>query len=183
MPCNGAYHVCSGTSGHGDPIIWTFGGECYDLGKDGMYSAAEHPLYDHSVEIAVHNDYMREIQVLDAEGNIWLSMNNMGEVINNDYPYAFSEVVKECPEGMYDCIDTYVEYEFDALDFSWVVEILRHDYNDNALKEGEFGYHLDIIPRPYAYGFNENVGEYTGLYFENPLPEELEYCPPGSPRT
>ena len=38
---------------HGDPIIWTFSGECYDLNKDGLYLASSHPHIDHDVTIAV----------------------------------------------------------------------------------------------------------------------------------
>jgi len=52
---------------------------------------------------------------------------------------------------------------------------------DAALKEGEWGAHLDIYPQPYDR-FIQHKRDYTGLYLENPLPEELNYCPGGSPR-
>ena len=38
---------------HGDPIIWTFDNECYDLNIDGLYVATKHPKYNHVVKIAV----------------------------------------------------------------------------------------------------------------------------------
>ena len=54
-----------------------------------------------------------------------------------------------------------------------------HDYLDPALQPGVTGFHLDIFPIPYQ-NFAAKKNSYTGLYFENPLPEELEYCPEGS---
>lgn len=62
-----------------------------------------------------------------------------------------------------------------------MVQTLQHDYMDAALKEGEWGAHLDIYPQPYDR-FIRHKRDYTGLYLENPLPEELNYCPGGSPR-
>ena len=76
---------------------------------------------------------------------------------------------------------------------------MSHDYLDAALKPGQTGVHLvhilvivltilfltqifaieDIYPKPYKT-FSAIRDEYSGLYFENPLPEELEYCPGGS---
>merc|ERR1712198_300203 len=99
---------------------------------------------------------MREIQVVDKDtGNLMLSLNNLGEVINNSYPFFFTEFV------------------FDAQDFEFHVQILPHDYNDSALKEGESGVHLDIYPSPFfsngLYFHQERSKEYTGLYFHNPL--------------
>eukprot|EP00493_Phyllostaurus_siculus_P028035 UN28383 len=82
---------------------------------------------------------------------------------------------------MKDCIKEYKEFKFDAQDFQFVVHTLRHDYLDPALKEGENGYHLDIYPKPYEL-FGKNINGYSGLYFENPLPDELEYCPGDSLR-
>lgn len=174
-------YCCSerGTS-HGDPIIWTFDEECYDLNKDGLWLATSHPEHNHKVNIAVYNDYMREIQVVFGD-EIGLSINSLGEVMNNNYPFAIEEVTVKCPEDMKDCIDEYKEFRFDAQDFSYTVHLLRHDYLDAALKKGEYGYHLDIYPQPYR-SFAERKPKYTGLYFENPLPEELEYCAGGSPR-
>lgn len=162
---------------HGDPIIWTFDNECYDLNKDGLYIATKHPKYSHVVKIAVYNYYMREIQ-LYSNGKLKLSINNLGEVINHEW-YGYSKTVKDCPDGLKDCMDKYIEYRFDAQDFRYSVQILRHDYLDPALKEGEFGYHLDIYPQHYSR-FEKHREGYSGLYFENPLPDELEYCQGGS---
>merc|ERR1719464_717271 len=164
------------SASHGDPIIWTFNGECYDLHKDGMYLASAHPEIDHEVYIAVYNDYMREIQIRSRKGEILLSVNNLGDVLNN-WPYRFSEETKKCPLGEETtCNLFYKEYAFDAQQFRYIIQVLPHDYLDPALKEGEHGVHLDIFPRPYS-GFRERKHEYSGLYFSNPLPEQLEYCP------
>jgi len=164
---------------HGDPIIWTFFGECYDLNKDGIYLATSHPQINHDVYIAVYNDYMREIQIQDKNGDILLSVSNLGEVVNN-WPYRFTEELKKCPPEEY-CNLFYKEFTFDAQQFRFVVQVLPHNYLDPALKAGEEGVHLDIFPRPYQ-GFTEQKHVYEGLYFSNPLPEILEYCPGGSQR-
>merc|ERR1711953_1317202 len=58
MPANVA-----GASSHGDPIIHTFNGECYDLDRDGLYIASSHRDWDHIVKVAVYNQYIREIQI------------------------------------------------------------------------------------------------------------------------
>jgi len=179
--CNTSTCCESSPTSHGDPIIWTLKGECYDLSKDGFYSATAHPDFDHEVKIAVYNDYMREIQVLNNDGEILLSIDNTGNVVNNDFPFTFTQKTTPCPEEVKDCIGEYTEFEFDAQDFRYFVQTLRHDYNDAALKFGEWGYHLDIYPRAYD-GYVQNRRDYSGLYFENPLPEELEYCPDGSRR-
>jgi len=168
-------------SSHGDPIIWTFNGDCYDLNKDGLYLATSHPQINHDVYIAVYNDYMREIQIQDKSGEILLSVNNLGDVINN-WPYRFSEELKKCHVGEETtCNLFFTEYTFDAQQFKYIVQTLPHDYHDPALKEGEQGIHLDIFPRPYE-GFQQHKGEYNGLYFANPLPQQLEFCPDGSQR-
>merc|ERR1740116_727221 len=111
LPCDATYNVCSSSlspttdpvlqkdqlddnnlaSSHGDPIIWTFHDECYDLNKDGLWLATSHPDFDHEVKIAVYNDYMRELQVLTKSGHLLLSINNMGEVAKNNFPYDFSQ--------------------------------------------------------------------------------------------
>merc|ERR1719471_2820900 len=98
---------------HGDPIIWTFFGECYDLNKDGIYLATSHPQINHDVYIAVYNDYMREIQIQDKNGDILLSVSNLGEVVNN-WPYRFSEEIKKCPDGEEGCNLFFTEHSFDA---------------------------------------------------------------------
>lgn len=167
---------------HGDPIIWTFDDECYDLNKDGLYTASKHPNYDHEVKIAVYNDYMREIQVVDREsGEILLSIDTMGRATMNNFKYYFREETRDCPGDMKhtECDDKFQFWEFDAQSFRYAVHLLRHDYLDNGLPEGELGYHLDIYPKPYK-NFQWLKDEYTGLYFENPLPDELEYCAGGS---
>jgi len=183
--CGAALKICDTPStSHGDPIIWTFDEECYDLNQDGLYVASEAHMFDHTINIAVYNDYMREIQVISRKnGEMMLSLNNLGEVVNNNYPYYFSEQVKDCPPDMpTECPDTYTEFQFDAQDFRYYVQVVRHDYADAGLKEGELGFHLDIYPKPYHRGFNKHKKHYKGLYFENPLPEVLPYCPGGSPR-
>jgi len=186
-PCGHKFHTCEGTappthepsgSIHGDPIVWTFDDECYDLHKDGMYKASAHPSYDHSVHIAVYNDYMREIQVRGEDGEILLAINTLGMVENN-WQHFLYEKERECPPDLYDCIDTFMEYAFDAQDFRYVVQILHHNYKDPALENGEYGFHLDVKPQPYKR-FKQNKDRYSGLYFENPLPEELEFCKGGS---
>jgi len=193
FPCGGTFPVCESTtksptstptaSGHGDPIIWTFNHECYDLAKDGKYIAAEHPSFSHRVDIGVYNDFMREIEVVSFSGEVLLHINVDGEYEADRYPYYFKVVEADCPETMKstECQDTYPTFYFDALDFEFVVHILRHDYNDPALKEGELGYHLDIYPVPFKR-FHDEKASYSGLYFENPLPEELEFCAEGSRR-
>jgi len=183
--CGADLKICETPStSHGDPIIWTFDEECYDLNQDGLYVASEAHMFDHTINIAVYNDYMREIQVISRKnGEMMLSLNNLGEVVNNNYPYYFSEQVKDCPPDMpTECPDTYTEFQFDAQDFRYYVQVVRHDYADPGLKEGELGFHLDIYPKPYHRGFNKHKKHYKGLYFENPLPEVLPYCPGGSPR-
>merc|ERR1719447_120675 len=66
---------------HGDPIIWTFKGECYDLNVDGTYLASSVPFYDHDVYISVYNYYMRDISVVDKRtGRLLLSLNTLGDV-------------------------------------------------------------------------------------------------------
>jgi len=172
----------SSASSHGDPIIWTFNGDCYDLHADGTYLASSHPWFDHDVYISVYNEYMREIQVVDKDtGNLMLSLNNLGEVINNSYPFFFEEQFNKCePQHDDECDFFFTEFVFDAQDFEFHVQILPHDYNDSALKEGESGVHLDIYPSPFfsngLYFHQERSKEYTGLYFHNPLPNVLEQC-------
>jgi len=169
-------------SSHGDPIIWTFGGECYDLNQDGLYIASSHPQFDHDVLIAVHNEFMREVQVIDKKtGRLMLSINNLGEVLNNGFPYDFEHTVLQCPPQDNDCQFMFDEYRFDAQQFQYIVQIATHDYLDQALSEGETGVHLDIFPREYA-GFKDAKG-YTGIYFQNPQPGKLHYCPAGSQRS
>jgi len=188
IPCGETYVTCveaeptsEPSSGHGDPIIWTFDGECYDLNIDGQYLASHHPEFDHDVKISIYNDYMREIQVTNLKGEILLSISNMGEVINNNFPFFFTEETKVCPDDETDCQLMYKEFKFDAQNFEYTVQVLVHDYLDPALREGEFGKHLDIFPKPYEAFLSRKDG-YSGLYFENPLPEELSYCEGGSPQ-
>lgn len=164
-------------SSHGDPIIWTFFGECYDLRKDGIYRATEFiEEFDEVVDIGIYNDFMREIQVWKFD-ELLLSINNFGEVIDNGFPSSFEHSTRQCPEELegLECYGTIEEFTFDVQDFSYAVQIMYHDYNDAALSEGESGLHLDIAPRPYPL-FEESKHRYTGLYFGNPLPSELEYC-------
>jgi len=193
QPCGRVVETCDGTyaptmdpideadtsgSSHGDPIIWTFHGECYDLGADGRYLASSHEWFSHDVYISVYNDYMREIQVVDKyTGGLMLSISNLGEIINNSYPFFLEKRVDFCKPHQRDHCDMfYTEIIFDAQDFEYRVQILPHDYLDPALKEGETGIHLDIYPRPFDSFVNEK-NAYQGLYFENPLPDILGSCP------
>jgi len=169
------YDQWSISSSYGDPIVWTFGGDCYDLNQDGYYLASSNGHYDHEVYISVYNHYMREIQVRSAEsGDIMLSISNMGEVLNNNYPFFFKEEMKKCDLSADKCTFFYKEIAFDAQEFEFVLQILPHKYEDPSLAEGEIGVHLDIYPNPYP-GFNYK--EYNGLYFQNPIPETAGECP------
>jgi len=166
-------------SSHGDPIIHTYHGDCYDLHQDGNWLASAHPAHDHEVHIAVYNEYMRQISVTNRNGDVMLAINNYGEILNNDFPFHIQKQVLPCPEDYHlkDCIGEYISISFDAQDLYFDVHaLLRHDYNDNALREGEVGFHMDIYPQPYIRKFNSRLDEYTGLYFHNPLPEELLSC-------
>jgi len=128
---------------------------------------------------------MREIEVVNKKGEVILSINVDGEYNADNYPYAFEVYEKECPANMKktECLDSYMSFRFDAQEFQYFVHILRHNYADPSLKEGELGYHLDIYPTPYDRFYQEGHKEkYTGLYFSNPLPEELEYCAGGADR-
>jgi hypothetical protein len=179
--------VTTTSTAHGDPIIWTFYEECYDLNKDGLYDATVNPRFDHSVKIGVYNDFMRELVVVDDNDNIMISINSLGvyEHDENNWPHAFSFEEKDCPAEMKqtECLGTYKEWIFDAQEFRYTVHLLRHDYKDNGIAEGDLGWHLDIYPKPYS-GFYKagHMDSYSGLFFENPLPQELEYCEGGSPR-
>jgi len=162
------------SSSYGDPIVWTFGGDCYDLNQDGYYLASSNKHYDHEVYVSVYNHYMREIQVKSESGEIMLSVSNMGEVINNNYPFYFKEEMKKCDLSADKCTFFYKEIAFDAQEFEFVIQILPHLYEDPSLADGETGIHLDIYPNPYP-GFNYK--EYDGLYFNNPIPETSGTCP------
>jgi len=167
------------TTSHGDPIIWTFHNECYDLNLDGNYLASSHPAHPHNVHVAVYNDYMRQITVTKQNGDLWLAINNLGEIINNDFPYRLEQKVVPCPEDYEkdDCHGEYIVTRFDAQDFAWIIHSgLRHNYADPGVSHGEYGYHLDIYPEPYNKVFHSRRNEYTGLYFHNPLPQELGTC-------
>lgn len=154
---------------HGDPIIWTFKGECYDLNVDGTYLASSVPFYDHDVYISVYNYYMRDISVVNKRtGRLMLSLNTLGDIYNNNFPFHFVESVRKCePHQGDECFFFYQEYKFDAQDFEYVVQIQPHNYLDPGLPEGETGVHLDIFPRPFD---NFDKRAYRGLYFDNPLP-------------
>jgi len=159
----------------GDPIVWTYDGECYDLNIDGRYLASSHKTrYDYDVYISVYNHYMREIQVAHrVTGEIMLSINNFGEIINN-YPYYFIQESVKC-ENAEDCDFFFIQFVFDAQQFEYVVQIQTHQYEDPALEEGETGVHLDIYPHPYP---SFDSSKYNGLYFQNPIPNQSGICRP-----
>jgi len=166
-------------SSHGDPIIHTFFGECYDLHKDGNYLATAHSAYDHKVYVAVYNDYIRQVSVTNLNGDVLLSVNNFGEVLNNGWLAFLKVQTLQCPKNYKkdDCVGEYINVSFDAQDLFFDVRVgMRHTYKDQALKRGEVGYHMDIIPQPYWKSFKPRRKDYSGLYFHNPLPEELPQC-------
>merc|ERR550539_1774852 len=94
---------------HGDPIIWTFDDECYDLNKDGKYVATKSPKFDHHINIGIYNDFMREVEVVKSNGEVLLSINVNGEYEAENYPYNFRVYEKECPAEMKEteCVGTY----------------------------------------------------------------------------
>jgi len=162
-------------SSHGDPIIWTFGGECYDLKKDGYYLASGHEFFDHQVYIGIYNDYMREIQIVNKfSKKVMFAISNLGETLVDGWSHWYREDQRVCQPGKdEECFLFFKEYAFDAQELEYIVQILGHDYLDPALKEGEHGVHLDIYPRPFP-GFHESG--YKGLYFQNPIPFESGVC-------
>jgi len=170
---------------HGDPIIWTFNGECYDLNKDGLYVATKSTRFSHTAYIGVYNDFMREFQLIRDDGLVLLYINNLGEYDRQNYPWkSFSMKERDCKlNGLEEdeCVGSFTEFSFDVQEFFYTIHILRHNYKDPALKEGELGYHLDVYLQPYSV-YEKNKHTYSGLYFENPLPEELKYCPVNSER-
>jgi len=179
-------------SSYGDPIIHTFHGQCYDLNQDGHYLATAHPAWQHEVHIAVYNDYMRQISITNLDGDVLLSVNNFGEVLNNGWVGRLKVQTIQCPENYKknDCVGEYINVAFDCQDLYFDVMVgLRHTYQDQALKHvqsgagvlaqvwrRELGYHMDIFPQPYFKKFNPRRAEYSGLYFYNPLPEEMPEC-------
>jgi len=206
-PCGGDYNVCVPSSDptppptpsptpaddpettkkpptlHGDPIIWTLNGECYDLNKDGLYVASTHETFMHDVHIGVYNDFVRELQITDnRSGETVLTISATGNYFG-EWPYGWKASTKKCPDDMKktECVDTYMEFEFDVQDLNYLVQILRHDYKDPSLKEGELGFHLDVYPRTYDR-FEKRKDGYDGAFFKNPLPNELDYCADDSPR-
>jgi len=175
--------VGNSASSHGDPIIWTFKGECYDLSKDGLYVASEHPRYNHKVWVGVYNDFIREIQITDEMDELLFSISNLNE-LSGEWNYGLNGRRRKCATMEWkECEWSFVQYAFDAQIFRYIVQIMHHDYLDAALKDGERGVHLDIYPKVYdnkMSGFIPN--EYNGVYFDNPNPEELQFCPADSPR-
>merc|ERR1719510_2762790 len=83
-----------GTS-HGYPIIWTFNNECYDLNQDGLYTATEHPGFDHIVKIGVYNDFIREIQVVDRADEILIAFNVLGDFYHDETRFPYKVILKE----------------------------------------------------------------------------------------
>jgi len=179
--------VCGGdpdsASSHGDPIIHTFKGECYDLNKDGLYLASSHPDWNHDIKVAVYNNFIREFQITSKDDEILFSVNNLNEVTGS-WAYGLKHIYRMCtPFNWKECEFSFHEYRFDAQIFMYGVQILFHDYLDPALQKGQRGVHLDIYPRLYEKRQQTfNAEEWDGIYFDNPLPQELAYCPGNSPR-
>ena len=64
---------------------------------------------------------MRDITVTNKEtGEVMLAINNLGNVINNDYPYYFEERMVKC-QVEDECGLFYKEYVFDAQQFEYIV--------------------------------------------------------------
>jgi len=165
-------------SAHGDPIINTFKGDCYDLHVDGFYLASSHPDFNHNIYVAVYNQFIREIQITDENDLLLWSFSNMNEV-TGDWAHELVYEQKMCAEFLWkECEFRFHEYSFDAQVFRYYAQIMHHDYADAALKYGERGVHLDIYPRLYMQTADDFVlQEYKGIYFDNPLPEENLKCP------
>lgn len=168
-------------SSHGDPIIHTFNGECYDLNKDGLYLASSHADWGHNVKVAVYNNFIREVQITDQKDDALIfSFSNMNESVG-EWPFGLEHRTRMCQEFSWkECDFSHPQTEFDAQVFRYYVQIQFHDYLDPALEYGQRGMHLDIFPVLYTKhkaAFRTQKSEYTGIYFENPLPEELDYCP------
>jgi len=170
-------------SSHGDPIIHTFKGECYDLNKDGLYLASSHPHWNHEIKVAVYNNFIREFQITTKDDQILFSVNNLNEVTGS-WAYGLKHIYRMCtPFSWKECEFSFNEYRFDAQIFMYGVQILFHDYLDPALQKGQRGVHLDIYPRLYdKHQQTFNAEDWDGIYFDNPLPQELAYCPGNSPR-
>jgi len=170
-------------SSHGDPIIHTFKGECYDLNKDGLYLASSHPHWNHEIKVAVYNNFIREFQITTKDDQILFSVNNLNEVTGS-WAYGLKHIYRMCtPFSWKECEFSFNEYRFDAQIFMYGVQILFHDYLDPALQKGQRGVHLDIYPRLYEkHQQTFNAEDWDGIYFDNPLPQELAYCPGNSPR-
>jgi len=170
-------------SSHGDPIIWTFKGECYDLNKDGLYLASSHPEFSHDVYVAVYNEFIREIQIQDEDNTILLSISNLNE-LSGEWNYGFKQRDRICRTMSWkECEFSHPQYAFDAQVLRYTVQIMHHDYLDPALKDGQRGVHLDIYPKVYEKRLDQFVPEeFDGIYFDNPYPEELHYCPADSPK-
>ena len=66
---------------------------------------------------------MREIQVVDkATGMLRLSINNMGEVIKQEFSFHFEQNYRKCkPHQENECTFFYKEFRFDAQDLEYVV--------------------------------------------------------------
>jgi len=170
-------------SSHGDPIIWTFKGECYDLSLDGFYLASSHPTYKHKVFVGVYNEFIREIQITDEMDTLLFAISNLDE-LSGQWNYGLKEWTRICTRMSWkECEWNFRQYAFDAQIFRYTVQIMFHDYLDAALKEGERGIHLDIYPKVYEKRLLEfHPSEYTGIYFDNPHPDQLHFCPVDSPR-
>jgi len=171
-------------SSHGDPIIHTFKGECYDLNKDGIYLASSHPRWNHDIKVAVYNNFIREFQITTKDDQILFSISNFNEVTGR-WIYGLKHLNRMCtpPFSFKECEFSFHEYRFDAQVFMYGVQILFHNYLDPALQKGQRGVHLDIYPRLYdVHKQTFKPEDWDGIYFDNPLPQELAYCPANSPR-
>jgi len=169
-------------SAHGDPVIHTFNGDCYDLNKDGLYVASAHPSWGHVVKLAVYNNFIREIQITNKhDDELLFSYSNLNEV-TGQWAFGLKQRTRMCQTFTWKhCEFSFPQTEFDAQVFRYYAQIHYHDYADPGLDNGLIGFHLDIYPVVYQKqkaDFHAQKDNYSGVYFANPLPEQLEFCPP-----
>lgn len=169
---------------HGDPIVWTVYSVCYDLYKPGNHLLSSHPLYPMETYIAVYNNFIREIQIVNKFTNeIALSINNFGEVIKENgwnEKWYYEEELLGCPSDMVkknECPLFYTQYRFDVQDIQIVARVHNHNYEDPALFNGNIGTHFDfdIVLYPAAL---DRLKNYEGVMIKNPWPNDPKTkCP------
>merc|ERR1711973_557349 len=90
------------------------------------------PDFLHDVHIAVYNDFIREIQITDHDGELLLAVSNLNEV-SGEWQYGLKHDFKLCRNPTWkECEFAYHQYSFDAQIFRYEVQTLFHDYLDPA---------------------------------------------------